>query len=78
MLAAATSTTRRSYFVRAGSMLDGEARDRCTSVYLTDRCAGSGTEVCAIEAEMKQNVRLIVQHLHNLKAYFNTSGITED
>ncbi|GAX81333.1 hypothetical protein CEUSTIGMA_g8764.t1 [Chlamydomonas eustigma] len=26
-----------SFFVRPGSMLDGEARDRCTSVYLVDR-----------------------------------------
>ena len=26
-----------SYFVQPGSMLDGEARDRCTSVYLVDR-----------------------------------------
>ncbi len=26
-----------SYFVRPGGMLDGEARDRCTSVYLVDR-----------------------------------------
>lgn len=30
-----------SYFVRAGSMLDGEAKDRCTSVYLVDRCVVS-------------------------------------
>ena len=28
-----------SYFVKAGGMLDGEAKDRCTSVYLVDRCA---------------------------------------
>ena len=26
-----------TYFVRPGSLLDGEARDRCTSVYLVDR-----------------------------------------
>ncbi len=26
-----------SWFVRAGGFLDGEARDRCTSVYLVDR-----------------------------------------
>ena len=26
-----------SYFVRPNSLLDGEARDRCTSVYLVDR-----------------------------------------
>eukprot|EP00798_Chlamydomonas_sp_ICE-L_P016297 gene16297-22485_t len=26
-----------SYFVRPGGLLDGEARDRCTSVYLVDR-----------------------------------------
>lgn len=28
-----------SYFVRQGGLLDSEARDRCTSVYLVDRWA---------------------------------------
>jgi exoribonuclease R len=31
-----------SFFVRPGSMLDGEARDRCTSVYLVDRSVPHG------------------------------------
>lgn len=42
-----------SWFVRAGGFLDGEARDRCTSVYLVDRWAGGwGGKGCGRQGDV--------------------------